>query len=371
VINTKEYSDMIIAELGEFIKPNERGLYTLGRTSPVIRLDGSAFVIKVNELGQEYRRPILNIQDLSKEDVVYTESGKAYSKQEIKSFLYYTYQNRNRSFRAEELVNDFIKINVMLGTKYVRHHPDPETKYSNCFIDSIYENIVESDLTTLVTNLLRPLLDVIEDFQNNDRWKLYFVRNNGNTIHIEKGVDWRIAEYYRLTGQEDDHGYEDQELGTEEERCAKEANKFLLKELQKAPTNDRAVGFFAPSKILEKLNVRERKVSNKHDPMFDDPPEFPICIDDKTFYDVVKKINKLNVVENGNSDIPSTLKATVRLRDFNTGYYDPIIAKNPTYVEEEHIGARKEQNSAPALFRDVKESQSELINRIISSLIFK
>jgi cobalamin biosynthesis Mg chelatase CobN len=69
--------------------------------------------------------------------------------------------------------------------------------------------LVKPEFVELVNNdeymhAFETLLDEVQAFINKDHWNFYTYRIRGGTLIIQKGLDWRIAEYYRMKFEQEE-----------------------------------------------------------------------------------------------------------------------------------------------------------------------
>lgn len=184
--------------------PADKGLYLLGSVEPLLR-DSEKYYYQ-SQMSPDPLKPgiynfdnALPIKDLGKvskypDDVVDVHGKVVLTARDIRS--------KGKYFRTEPTVpSTAIKMAITVVQRYLgtlcRHTSHIHTNYR-------METLVKEEYSYLIDNdeymhAFERLLDQVMHFVGKDTWNIYFCSIKGNSLIINKSLDWRIYRYYELT----------------------------------------------------------------------------------------------------------------------------------------------------------------------------
>ena len=207
VLDLLEFAINLNGELPSdvFVKPIE-GLYVTGSIEPFIKLDGSAdyfpkskWLSAKNKLTD--KKAILDCN----EDIMDVNGKVVLSIADKKRKIKYIKTEPTIPATA-------IKVCISIVLSYI-NNLNPHTRRRGTtylleqLINSKYHiSLVDNDS---IIEKLEHLLDRVMEFVGNDTWNIYFHKVKGSTLIIDKCIDFRIYEWYRIKFEKEDNSNEE------------------------------------------------------------------------------------------------------------------------------------------------------------------
>jgi hypothetical protein len=188
---------MVEAVVGDYLLAPERGIYFRGKLDPVMK-EGETYhqyrLIKGVKSVESFI--VKEIKELdTKMPVLDLDGNIAVTPNQI-PFLTYEPVLPIRGMKiVEAAVLDIID---SYGSRDAqRCLSNPLLTYVNHIaLDFIREEALVDQITGIVAGIRAE----VRNFCGDNRWLIHFVRRDRMTLFIEKSIDWRIVEYYRLSG---------------------------------------------------------------------------------------------------------------------------------------------------------------------------
>lgn len=198
-----------------------QGIYLTGSIDPFISLDNKYYLrSKYNLLQQQIHQQsitpeagkikytqrqycITNVDDIFNltEDLVDSDGTTVITPTDIK-------RKRKYMFDKPTVPAVGIKLASIVGLRYLSTMcPYTKNKNSVYRIDSLVKKEYHPELYKKEYEFqvaLHDLVDEIMKFIGDDTWHIYFHKIKGTALIIEKTIDWRIYEYYRMKFEEDE-----------------------------------------------------------------------------------------------------------------------------------------------------------------------
>lgn len=206
VIDLTRYTQMLPDEFSECLKPEPAGIYLYGQLNPVVAFDSRypLFSLKSYKAQKNNAMLIPDVADynsfLACNDSIVDLKGKVVVKKSPRTASFYKDRCSYNYSAIYLLVTDVwdllsglhretnptanISRNALYAENYVR--------------DDIDAKAFRTDMNPGVSTVLRKVLD----FVGRDICSLYSLRLNNTTLHVEKGNDFRVIEYYRARFEE-------------------------------------------------------------------------------------------------------------------------------------------------------------------------
>jgi len=182
------YSDTLVSP--------DKGIYLVGSLEPILRL-GTVYYPETKYLmsGHEITT-FANIFQLN--EAIVDAGGKVIiGKNDLKT--------KQKYFKSKPTIPVIpIKVAIAVVIKYL-NTLSSYTHVSNFnykleeFIKPEYRELLYTDE---FSTIFEKLLDQVMVFVNKDNWHIYFYKVKGTTLLIEKTIDFRIYEWYRLQHEE-------------------------------------------------------------------------------------------------------------------------------------------------------------------------
>ena len=186
------YAVMIEKQFGDVMTPSAKGIYKVGDIYPSIIPNKQYYSQKINKFNQCITIPVTDFNKVN--DTIIDESGNVIIPKGMMI-------NKENYLRNEPSVPSRGLILVELMIKRYIESINPWVKYSmqnNKIISNFKPEGVELFTDGHIDKMCESLFAQISTFIANDVWHIYFVKYSSLDIIIEKSIDWRIHEYYRM-----------------------------------------------------------------------------------------------------------------------------------------------------------------------------
>ena len=180
-------------QFGDVLVPPAIGIYKVGDIYPSIIPNKQYFSQKINKLNQCITIPITDFNKVN--DTVVDEIGNVIIPRPM-MLSKEIYLKNEPSVPARGLI-----LVELLLKRYIESI-SPYTKYSmynSKIMSNFKQEGIELFLEGHIDKLCESLYAQVSSFIGNDIWFIYFIKYLGIDIIIEKSIDWRIYEYYRMT----------------------------------------------------------------------------------------------------------------------------------------------------------------------------
>lgn len=198
VVDFMSYHARIVDDFGQYLKPRPLGLYIPSRLDPVIDLSGK-------DVDRATGLPIATQEQLDSSDGITSSTGKHYTKQQLNTLRAYSKSKAHVLPAVIALLKDFSDYYIQQPLRYTRNAHYSINTASKYFTHYPSEVLEDEELCDYLQHRLEDLCHTLNTYLDRDYWKTMFTRLTYTTYYVEKGVDYRIYQWY--LSQEDDDLY--------------------------------------------------------------------------------------------------------------------------------------------------------------------
>lgn len=197
VIDLLEYALSIDSKYIDMLEEPKKGIYLSGSIKPLMIFDNNKFYSK--SLFRIEGSELTNLSMImnSSEDIV------DYNGEIVLSF---SDKMKKKKYLLSEPNVPIVLINVALtiADNYLSSICEfSKTQYVNMSLNNLikpeYHKLIEDEV---FERLFRKLTNKISLFIKNDTWNIYFYKQRGTSLIIEKSIDWRVYRYYEMMLEE-------------------------------------------------------------------------------------------------------------------------------------------------------------------------
>ena len=194
LVDLQHQSIKLMNEFGDVFVPPKEGLYLEGFVDPILK-GNKLYYARKDFQKRKAIKSLDHVIDL--DDDIYDDQ-----KNIVMSRRFINNKKKHLTTRPKISISAIFAIracilNYLYGVcRYARVglRLSPESFIIDDFIDKLNEKSMES--------FFSEILEEIHDFIGEDTWHIYFCRTKNTVLVIEKSIDYRIFDWYRLKEQE-------------------------------------------------------------------------------------------------------------------------------------------------------------------------
>lgn len=175
----------------ESVRPNPEGYYLNGSIEPVFRFDKKYFVkennkyIPIDVTAKDFFKNNKSIYDWNNRLVFTAKQFTSIKRYLVRNVNYPVNLVNIAVYVVIEYLNSLNR-NTSVSYKDYDIYKYVKNEFAGCIADEVYQAEFSN------------LLDDVQNFVGKHTWCFYFVKVNGFTLVIERGIDYRIYKYYEL-----------------------------------------------------------------------------------------------------------------------------------------------------------------------------